>query len=117
MTAHGIETTTEHRGPRFGMYLRAARLGYHWSDEHAAFIRMSDDGDRFEVCIAPGDNVPNDHQRRKIKTHRCWWEAEDGGRELLRLCAPLEALRAKVESGRYLRRPLTFHVGEDGALA
>lgn len=60
----------------FGSNIRAARLGYHWSERHGAFIRMATAGPRTFIELAPANSVPN-KSATKIKDHRCWWEQGD----------------------------------------
>lgn len=57
----------------FGTNIRAARLGYHWSERHGAFIRMATVGPRTFIELAPVSGVPN-KSAAKVKEHRCWWE-------------------------------------------
>ena len=60
----------------FGTNIRAARLGYHWSERHGAFIRMATAGPRTFIELAPASGVPN-KSAAKIKDYRCWWEQGD----------------------------------------
>jgi len=59
--------------PSFGSNIRAARLGWRWSDRHGAFIRMSDAGPGQSLIeLAPADGLPG--TRCSGGFHRCWWE-------------------------------------------
>lgn len=58
---------------KFGTNIRAARLGFHWSEQHGAFIRMATAGERTFIELAPASGVPNKSAAR-LKDHRCWWE-------------------------------------------
>lgn len=60
----------------FGANIRAARLGYHWSERHGAFIRMTTAGRRTFIELASVGGVPI-KSATKIKDHRCWWEQGD----------------------------------------
>jgi len=76
--------------PTFGRLLRSMRLGFHWSEAHRAWIRMSDHGSDQALVIACGlDAMP---LTVKPREYRQWWEAEDGGEALLLACEPLVAL-------------------------
>lgn len=55
----------------FGSNIKAARLGYHWSERHGAFIRMVTVGSRMFVELAPASGVPNKSET-KSKDYRCW---------------------------------------------
>ena len=75
----------------FGRYLRAARIGFHWARDQAAFIRMSEawtEAYRIEFCSA--DNLP---KRPTLYPHILWWE-EDNGAQLLAASPFLSAWRA-----------------------
>jgi hypothetical protein len=54
------------------MTVRAARLGWHWSDEHESFIRMSTPSHGENVVeLCPHDAVPTTGAKGD---HRAWWE-------------------------------------------
>lgn len=56
---------------KFGMNLRAYRLGWGLSRRHGCYIRMTDCGINTRVELCPIDDVPN---KMGGKTHRCWWD-------------------------------------------
>jgi hypothetical protein len=95
----------------FGQYIRAARLGFHWSEPHRAFIRMRDAGPgryMIEAC-APG-TIGARHEPGE--THRVWWDDKEAGETLLNHCAPLVDLREDGGLGEGLRR--TWFVDDNG---
>jgi hypothetical protein len=72
----------------FGSTIRAYRLGFHWSERHGAFIRISTDGPRNVVELAPVDGIP---VKTTTKAHRCWWEGD--GPRMLDMMAWLRGVR------------------------
>lgn len=57
----------------FGNYLRAARLGFHWSPRLEAFLRLTDlPGGRWLAELAPRGCLPS----APARAHRVWWEGE-----------------------------------------
>lgn len=93
------------RAPAFGQFLRGARLGYFWSEEHRAFIRMSDAGPNFYVEAAP---FVDGKDKSLQGMHRVWWEGPDRGRAVLAACKPLVGLRSPTEK----RTWVVNHKGE-----
>lgn len=61
--------------PSLGPTIRAARLGWHWSNRHGAFIRISTPDDMRNVIeLAPVDDIPT----AKLKgDHRRWWDSPE----------------------------------------
>lgn len=86
--------------PTFGNVLRGARLGFHWSGPHGAFIRIRDCGpDRFTVeAVTPDVIASMGGRKQKRVEFRCWWERDAYEPEfsVVDNCGPLVDLR---ESG------------------
>jgi hypothetical protein len=67
------------RPTKFGAYLRASRLGFHWSEAHNRFIRMSACGSGLwlvEICTQ--DGLFDSRLPRRDK-HIVWWEGDAQG--------------------------------------
>jgi hypothetical protein len=73
--------------PSFGSALRAARVGYRWSDAYKCFVRISAERTGGAICIevAPDKGIPNKHAEINYK---CWWDEP----EILDLLPALKAL-------------------------
>ena len=84
-----------------GSTIRAARLGYHWSQAHRCFIRVSGDGP-FRFDLAPDGKIPES----RVNEFRVWWE---GDKKIIEEMALLKNVRA-------VHQPVTFFVDDDGAL-
>lgn len=91
--------------PTFGSVLRAARLGYHWSEKLGAFLRVSGDGP-FVFDLAPATGVPKQHAKGE---HRVWWDTDEGRNAVLS-CGALRGIRR-------VSRPFRITVGDDGERA
>lgn len=93
----------------FGVYLRAVRQGYHWSEAMGCFVRFGDqDRAPYVVDLAPADFVPCDNKKG---SYRVWWEGEDkAGAWLVESSPALAALVGKVTSA------ITIRVGEHGRI-
>ena len=90
---------------RFGMTLRAFRMGYHWSTAHRCYVRIEEQGmNRFKVMLAPADNVPCGATKGN---HVCWWEQPD----VLFHCEPLRVL---AEMKSIIDQPVQFWVNDNG---
>lgn len=86
----------------FGKALRAARLGYGFSEKHRAFIRLSDPmSGKVHISVVPEDKlIP---ATAPGKYHRCWWEGPDHGQNLLDMVPVLRHLtRVKTTIGFYV---------------
>lgn len=58
----------------FGMSIRAARLGYHWSEKYGVFVRISEaDAGNWQIDLAPANKVPI-HKRGE---YIVWWDTEE----------------------------------------
>lgn len=86
--------------PTFGSVLRGYRLGYHWSDKHGCFIRLSGTREPFRIDLAPDGGVP---AKALKEDYRCWWDKP----EVLDMCEPLKMIRG-------VKKPITFYVSESG---
>lgn len=92
-----------------GTTIRAARLGWGFSERHNCFIRMSDDGKNttmIELC--PADDIPS--KKTKYGTHRVWWDEPDL-LNLLPWLKPVREVKAYIavivgDSGEIIK-PLT----------
>jgi hypothetical protein len=93
------------KGSTFGMVIRAARLGYHLSAKHGAFIRLCDvDETTVNVTLAPIDShVPNS----KPKTHYCWWEQKDADDP------PLLDLIPALQNVRKVKKLISFDIDKE----
>lgn len=63
--------------PSFGATLRGFRLGWRFSPQHGAFIRMTDSNDgRNYIELAPITGIPSKSAipGMKIHHHRAWWD-------------------------------------------
>jgi hypothetical protein len=61
--------------PSVGSNIRAARLGFKWSERHGAFIRMSTPSkDRTLIELAPRDGVPTRKCKGEVGDFRVLWE-------------------------------------------
>jgi hypothetical protein len=85
----------------FGGILRGKRLGFEWSAEYGAFIRISGDGP-FCIEVSPPPLPPS--RVAGADKHRRWWESAEAA-ELLRFIdgLPINPARATV-----------FYVDDDG---
>lgn len=90
----------------FGAVLRATRLGYHISNKHGAFVRLSEVDDKtINVTLAPLDkHVPN---ARGNKMHYCWWEQKDDGEP------PLLDLIPALQNVRMVKRLISFDINKE----
>lgn len=92
----------------FGNYIRAARLGFHWSEAIRAWVRVGvlNRNDRWLVEVAPQDHVPNKAQTR---TYVCWWDrnASEEAETIIRLSPVLSAIREPDSYRSYI-------LGDDG---
>lgn len=89
----------------FGDYIRAARLGFHWSPLLEAFLRISDaPGGRWLAELSPPGRLPSNGSGKK---HRRWWDDQDPD-ELVRL-SPALLKRARPPA------PVSLLLDDDGA--
>lgn len=93
-----------HEWMTLGMRVRAARLGYAWSERHGAWIRLSGDGP-YRVDLQPAGLVQDDRAARRVREHRCWWDNPHALDSV--------ALLARV---RQVTTPCSVLVGEHGEL-
>jgi hypothetical protein len=94
------------KGSTFGMVLRAARLGYHISDKHRAFVRISDVDERtLNITLAPlAAHVP---KQGGNKMHYCWWEQKDDGEP------PLLDLIPSIRAVRRVKKVISFDIDRE----
>lgn len=88
------------------MVLRAARLGYHISDKHHAFIRIREVDDKtLNITAAPLDqHVPN---KNTPKPHYCWWEQKDADDP------PLLDLIPALQNVRKVKKLVSFDIDKE----
>lgn len=85
--------------PSFGDYLRAARLGWHWSEAHGCFVRTSDlSPETFLVEVAPAGLIPAECSDG---LYRCWWEGPKGD-AILQHCAVLQGVHRPEHYHRWV---------------
>ncbi len=87
-------------GPTFGQLLKGARLGYHWSPQLSAMVRIDAVGPPWTVTMCPPDKIPNGGKG----TYLAWWEVADN---------PLAYSRA-VNAEASPRGLVTFSIDEQG---
>ena len=85
-----IAPMSEHdAGIKFGSFIRAPRLGWHWSAHNGAWLRLSfewiNGKELVAVELAP-PKMPPKHNT-KSRTHVCWWDNPDCLQECPRLMA------------------------------
>lgn len=86
--------------PTFGNMIRGSRLGFHWSAELQAMVRIDAEGPPWKVTMCPPNKIPNG-----IKgTHLVWWEVADN---------PLAYSQA-VNAEAFPQNVVVFSIGEDG---
>lgn len=88
----------------FGANIRACRLGFHWSERHGAFIRMSTAGERNIVELTPADAVPMKGVKSRDR-YRVWWDDP----------AILDAL-PWLRNVRRIKRYVAVEVNDDGEI-
>lgn len=99
-------------GKNFGMNLRAARLGFRWSDSRKGYIRITEEaGNRFLIECCPADGVPS--KARGQKMHFLWNESvlgDDGSSDDF-----LDSIEC-LKMVRKIRKHFWFYADEDGKL-
>lgn len=95
--------------PVLGENIRAARLGFAWSERFEVWLRVSDDLDRacwrFDVCM-PGQ-LPKRPDKR-WPTYRAWWD--DPGLVL----AVVGDVAARDDEGRVIG--CSLFIADDGSV-
>jgi hypothetical protein len=90
--------------PTFGQAIRAARLGYHWSEKHGCMIRIDAQGPPWQINLCPPDALPKGKgDRHTSGEYRCWWDKPD----VLDMIPDLHRVRG-------VKRPILFHVNDEG---
>lgn len=93
--------------PQFGQIIRGARLGFRWSQQHGAFVRISDvaGASTFLVEVYPAASaLPSKASRGRDGGHyRRWWDVPS-------VLDDVEGLAGVV----FPVLPLRFHVDDDG---
>lgn len=89
----------------FGTMLRAFRLGYRKPKGRDFVMRLSDNADgSFNVSLVPLNmHVP----KHKPREHRCWWEGENGGNDIINLLPDVRNLKT-------VKKIIEFDVDEHG---
>lgn len=90
-----------------GMTVRAARMGFAWSHEHGAFVRIEGDGP-FKITLHPSGLIANAFNNHG--EHRCWWSDADGSPRLdLNRIKPLQGIKR-------IKRVVQFWINDEGEM-
>lgn len=89
------------RRPTFGNMIRGARLGFHWSGELQAMVRIDASGPPWTVTMCPADKIPKAGGKG---AYLVWWEAAEN---------PLAYSRA-VNAEAFPQSVVVFSIDEQG---
>lgn len=103
-TSRAGRPLTDATGPTFGQLIKGARLGYHWSPQLSAMVRVDAEGPPWKVTMCPPAMIPNAGNKGHFLV---WWEAADN---------PL-AHSPAVNEAANPRNVVTFSIGENGEKA
>lgn len=87
----------------FGTNIRACRLGWHRSEKHGCFVRMSNFCGKILVELCPPDAVPI--YKTPGGVHRCWWDSP----EILDMLPWLRGVKR-------IKAYIAVEVGDDGSI-
>jgi len=82
--------------PAFGAHLRASRLGFHWSNQHEAYIRMSTPPGQDDILVEVAPADPTKLEDGPCREHRVWWESN--AEQILDMCEPLRLVKAPADA-------------------